>query len=89
MKAVEEVESNYDGHQLFRIAKQKVKESRDMLSVNCLYEEKVQSGHILAFYACDSRTHEAALFQNVFKSCRFLPKFSKILPFFALFLPFF
>ena len=40
MKAVEEVELNYDGHELFRIAKQKVKESPDMLGVNCLYEEK-------------------------------------------------
>ena len=39
MKAVVEVELNYDGHELFRIAKQ-VKESPDMLGVNCLYEEK-------------------------------------------------
>ena len=36
------------------------------------------------FHACDSRTHEAALFQNIFKFCTFLPKFSNILPFFAL-----
>ena len=33
--------------------------------------------------------HEAALFQNVFKFCTFLPKFSDILAFFALFLPVF
>ena len=30
-------------------------------------------------------THEAALFQNIFKFCIFLPKFSNILPFFVLF----
>ena len=35
------------------------------------------------FYACDSRTHEAALFQNIFKFCTFLPKFSNILSFFG------
>ena len=34
-------------------------------------------------------THEAALFQNIFKFCLFLPKFSNILPFFALSLPLF
>ena len=37
------------------------------------------------FYACDSRMHEAALFQNTFTFCTFLPKFSNILPFLALF----
>ena len=39
-------------------------------------------------HACDSRTHEAALFQNIFKFCTFLPKSSNILPSFALFFPF-
>ena len=38
------------------------------------------------FHACDSRTHEAALFKNIFKFCKFLSKFSNILPFFAIFL---
>ena len=38
------------------------------------------------FHACDSRTHEAALFQNIFEFCTFLPNVSNILPFFALFL---
>ena len=38
------------------------------------------------FHACDSRTHEAAPFQNIFRFCTFLPNFSNILPFFALFL---
>ena len=32
--------------------------------------------------ACDSRTNEAALFQNILKFCTFLPKCSNILPFF-------
>ena len=37
-------------------------------------------------HACNSHTHEAALFQNIFKFCTFLPKFSNILPFLALLL---
>ena len=41
------------------------------------------------FHACDSRMHEAALFQRIFKFCTFLPKFSNILSFFTLFMPFF
>ena len=40
----------------------------------------------MVFHACDSRTHDAALFQNIFKFCTFSPKFPDILPFFALFL---
>ena len=36
----------------------------------------------LLLHRCDSYTHEAAFFQNIFKFCTFLPKFSNILPFF-------
>ena len=41
------------------------------------------------FHACDSGMLEAALFQNIFKVCTFLPKFSNILPFFGLILALF
>ena len=51
---------------------------------NLMYQE----GIFYLFHACDIRTHEAALFQNIFKFCTFLPKFSNILPFFAFFWPF-
>ena len=61
---------------------------------NCKYNLKlnaviefifIYAAHIL-FHAWDSHTHEAALFQNIFKFCyTILPKFSNILPF----LPFF
>ena len=45
--------------------------------------------HILASsFICDSYTHKAAVLQNIFKFCTFLPKFSNILPFFTLFCPF-
>ena len=45
--------------------------------------------HILAScFICDSYTHKAVVFQNIFKFCTFLPKFSNILPFFTLFCPF-
>ena len=37
-----------------------------------------QQGIFYLFHACHSRTHEAALFQNIFKFCTFLPKFSNI-----------
>ena len=36
MKVAEKVESNCDGYELFRIAKEKVKESCGMSGVNCL-----------------------------------------------------
>ena len=41
------------------------------------------------FHTCNSCTHEAALFQNIYKFCTFLPKFSNIFPFFALFVALF
>ena len=57
---------------------------------NCKYNLKlnaviefifIYAAHIL-FHAWDSHTHEAALFQNIFKFCyTILPKFSNILPF--------
>ena len=39
---------------------------------------------IRTYSSCFMR--EVALFQNIFKFCTFLPKFSNILPFFSLFL---
>ena len=63
-------------------------ECAEHLNENDYHEIKWQSIFWL-FHNCDSRTHEDALFQNIFKFCTFLPKFSNMLPFFALFLPFF
>ena len=63
-------------------------ESAEHLNENDYHEIKWQSIFWL-FHACDIRTHEGALFQNIFKFCTFLPKFSNMLPFFALFLLFF
>ena len=42
-------------------------------------------GIVQVFHTCDSHMHDAALFQNIFKFCTFLHKFSNILPFFCLF----
>ena len=41
------------------------------------------------FIACDNRTQSPALFQNIFKFCTFLPKFSNIFPFLTIFFPLF
>ena len=62
-------------------------QQNDKCYINKCYKNFFQS-LFWVFHACDSHTNEAALFQNVFKLCIFLPKFSNILPFFALFLLF-
>ena len=40
------------------------------------------------FIACDNHTQSPPLFQNIFKLCTFLPKFSNILPFLPFYCPF-
>ena len=50
-----------------------------------LINKLIEPGPFLAVY-CVYRTQSLALFQNIFKFCTFLRKFSNILPFFALFM---
>ena len=65
----------------------------DFFWVTQKYELPVSFKVILPIWAFSSSVLHAiiapALFQNIFKFCTFLPKFSKILPFFNIFKDFF